>query len=367
MGRRAGWERVPPIAATGTADIAAALAESPGGVGPVDPGPPAPRVQDSVVLARFLLSAASSGGADARQLAMEARIPGWALAADVATLPSRNLMRLWELFEHAMEDPDLPMTMASRHQSGRLDIFDYMFTTAATVRDGFRATQDYMHLLTSNVRMQVEAETGRDVTYSYRHVEPGDRAEELTNEFAMAVFCARAQVATGRPIVPARLAFAFPAPRSHRALVETLGTRRIDFDAPVTTITFSSADLDLPLLTADPALAGILRRYAATMPPPPVASWQEHFRRLLAESLNDGSQSLDTLARRLAVSRRTLQRQLAEHGTSWRAELDAARRRRAQDARQRGTTDLARLARHMGYADPRSASRALRQWRDPAP
>jgi AraC-like DNA-binding protein len=357
---------VAPIAASGTADIAAALASSPGAAGPADPRPPAPRVQDSVVLARFLLNAAGTGGADARQLAREAKIPGWALAADVATVPSRSLMRLWELFEHAMEDPDLPMTMAGRHQAGGLDIFDYMFTTAPTVGDGFRATGNYMHLLTSNVRMQVEEETGRDTTYSYRHIEPGDRAEELTNQFAMAVFCARATMAAGRRIVPARLAFAFPAPRSHRALVETLGTRRIDFDAPFTTITFSTADLDLPLRTADPALAGILRRYIATLPPPPVATWQEHFRRLLAETMDHGSPSLDTLARRLAVSRRTLQRQLAEHGTSWRAELESARRRRALDARQRGTTDLTRLARHMGYADPRSARRALRQWRDPA-
>src|ERR1700741_5315381 len=91
---------VAPIAASGTADIAAALASSPGGAGPADPRPPAPRVQDSVVLARFLLTAASGGAADARQLASEARIPGWALAADIATVPSRNLMRLWELFEH---------------------------------------------------------------------------------------------------------------------------------------------------------------------------------------------------------------------------------------------------------------------------
>ena len=36
----------------------------------------------------------------------------------------------------------------------------------------------------------------------------------------------------------------------------------------------------------------------------------------------------DRLARRLAVSPRTLQRQLAVHGTTWRAELDTARQRR---------------------------------------
>lgn len=51
-----------------------------------------------------------------------------------------------------------------------------------------------------------------------------------------------------------------------------------------------------------------------------------------------------------------------------RAELDAERRRSADDAaRQRGTLDLTRLARQLGYADPRSASRTLRRWHDRPP
>jgi AraC-like DNA-binding protein len=150
-------------------------------------------------------------------------------------------------------------------------------------------------------------------------------------------------------------------------LAETLGTGRIDFGAPVTAVTFRSSDPDLPLRTADPALARILSRYAATLPSPPAATWPEHFRRLLAESIDAGAPSLDAVARRLAVSRRTLQRQLAEHGTTWRAELDAVRRRRAHAARQNPSLGAAHLASQLGYADPRSASRALRRWRNQTP
>lgn len=342
-------------------------APSPGDSGRGNAPGPALGVHDSVVLTRFLLGAASSGGADARQLARDARLPGWALAAGQAMFPSQHSMLLWELVEHALEDPHVPLTIASCHRTGALDLLDYLFATAPTLREGLRTSQDFIHLVTTNSRLQVTAETDRDVTYSYRHVEPGDRAEELCLQFTVAVLCGRARVATGRPIAPAHVAFAFPAPRSHHVLAETLGTRRIDFDAPVTTLTLRSGDLDLPLRSADPTLAGVLARYAATLPPPPVATWQEHFGRVLAESIEHGRPSLDTVARRLAVSRRTLQRQLAEHGTTWRAELDTARRRRAQDARQDRTTDIARLARHLGYADPRSASRALRQWHDRVP
>jgi AraC-like DNA-binding protein len=62
------------------------------------------------------------------------------------------------------------------------------------------------------------------------------------------------------------------------------------------------------------------------------------------------------------VSPRTLQRQLAEHGTTWRAELNAARQRRAVKARRSGTVGSAALARQLAYSDPRSVRRALRRW-----
>jgi len=142
---------------------------------------------------------------------------------------------------------------------------------------------------------------------------------------------------------------------------ETFGTRRVDFGAPVSTFTFRARDLDLPMLGADPVLARILTRYAETLPASPT-NWYEHFQRLLGQVIKDGSPSLTVLARRLAVSPRTLQRQLAVHGTTWRAELDTARQRRARQDLGSGTAGMASLARRLGYADPRSARRALRRW-----
>jgi AcrR family transcriptional regulator len=125
-----------------------------------------------------------------------------------------------------------------------------------------------------------------------------------------------------------------------------------------------------PLTAADPEdlaawIAPVLQNYLtgshASRSQAPVA-WDERFRLLLAEAIEQGSPTLGELARSLAVSVRTLQRRLAENGTTWRAELDTARERRARQAREDGPVDMARLARHLGYADARSVRRALRRW-----
>jgi AraC-like DNA-binding protein len=330
-------------------------------VSALSPSRPAP-AQDSLMFARYLLGAAAACGADARQLARDAGLPAWALNAGRAMLPSQYAMALFELAERALGDPDIAMTVVDRHQVGELDLFDYLFTTAGTLREGLETDGRCLHLVTTRLERGVEAETDRETTYSYREAGPGGRGEDLCLQFSVAALYARARAATGRPVRPVRIAFAQSAPRSHRRLAEALRTRHVDFGAPVTTFTFSARDLDLPMRGADPSLARILNRYAASLPAPPPVTWHGHFQRLLARSIEAGSPSLESVAKQMAVSPRTLQRQLAEHGTTWRAELNAARERRAVKARQSGTVSTAALARQLAYSDPRSLRRALRRW-----
>jgi AraC-like DNA-binding protein len=317
--------------------------------------------QDSVEMPRLILAVAGAGGADPRELARGARLPDWVLALDGAMVASQQNTRLWELAEHALDDPLLGLTAADRHRVGDLDLYDYLFVTAATLRDGMRQSIEHFPLVSTNVQLRVMTETDRDVTYAYRHVLDDSRGEETWTQFSLAGFCARARAATGAPIVPAHVAFAQPPPRSYQAFVEAFGTRQIDFGAPATTLTFHTADLDRPMQRADPALARILRRHAATVSPPQPVTWYDRFQELLAEVIDLGSPSRDALARRLSISVSTLQRRLAEHGTTWRAELDAARQRRVQHARRHAQDDLAR---HLGYADPRSVRRAMSRWND---
>jgi AraC-like DNA-binding protein len=234
---------------------------------------------------------------------------------------------------------DVALTIAARCHAGELDLYDYLFTTAATLREALAVSRQYLPLLTTSGRLQLVSETEGDATYSYSCPEADDRGAERALQFSIAVF-RRAWAGTGRPVVPTRV---------------TLG-------ASATTFSVRASDLDLPMRAADPVLAAILRRYADSVTPPP-ATWQHRFQQQLSEMIGQGTPpSLGAVARQMLVSPRTLQRQLAEHGTTWRAELDTVRRRHAERA---GTSSVTRLARQLGYADARSARRALRRWNSP--
>jgi AraC-like DNA-binding protein len=82
---------------------------------------------------------------------------------------------------------------------------------------------------------------------------------------------------------------------------------------------------------------------------------------VLGECLDDQAMLLTVAARRLHVSPRTLQRLLEREGTSWRSEVDTARREQAARLRRTGVT-RSQAASRLGYSDARSLRRAARRW-----
>lgn len=315
---------------------------------------------DSAELVRMLAGVAAEHGADAHRLAREAGVPDWALAPGRAMVPTRLAVRMFELTEHTLDLLDLGLVLPRMHKVGDLDLYDYLFSAVATLGDAMRVSGEFIHLISTNDRVSVEESTATKTTFAFRTAEGSGRGGELLSQLAVAMFTARARAGTGQPVVPARVSFPFAAPRRYRPVAEAIGTSRVDFGCPVTSVTFTARDLRLPMTRSDPQLARILAGYASTLPVPEPTTWLGQFRLKLDAMLAAGSPSIDRAASGLSVSTRTLQRRLTEYETTWRAELDSARQRRTD---QSSATSAYQLAATLGYADPRSVRRARRRWK----
>ena len=75
----------------------------------------------------------------------------------------------------------------------------------------------------------------------------------------------------------------------------------------------------------------------------------------------DEALSLPVVARAIATSRRQLQRVLAEHGTSFRRELQDIRMARAAALLREGELSVSTVAREVGYRHPAQFSKAFRR------
>lgn len=127
-------------------------------------------------------------------------------------------------------------------------------------------------------------------------------------------------------------------------------------------IRFAVADLDLPLATANPVTAKLVRGHC-----------EEEFSRIAVQEdfvgrvrslLVNEQQSypdLESLAGLLHVSARTLKRRLHDQGFSYKRLLDEARQRDATRLLKETALSVEQIAARLGYSDAANFSRAFRR------
>jgi AraC-like DNA-binding protein len=251
---------------------------------------------------------------------------------------------------------------------GSLDAWGYLFATGDTLADGLRAAARYSPAVTDPSAAFEVIENGRLLTVRYRGIEAVPRLTFL-HEWVMAMLLRRVRDATGTATTPIRVSFAHASPRRNKYLVDAFGTSNFEFDAPVSEITFLDPEADAPPAPRDPRLDQIITRYTEMMMTSAKAlpDWHATFRQLVAEALERDEVSLDSIANRLFISTRTLQRRLEERDTSWRDEVEAVRHE--QTLRLLTDTDLTvrSVASRVGYADARTLRKAFVRWTGQTP
>lgn len=175
-------------------------------------------------------------------------------------------------------------------------------------------------------------------------------------------------IATREPVRPTRFEAAVRLPEGHRRAIEAyLGVRlRI---GSVNAVAFSSEDASRPFLTENEqmwrVLAPDLRRRLHDLEAS--ATVADRVRAALLETLPAGDPSVGAVADRLALSSRTLQRQLGTEGTSFQAVLARTREDLARHYLTRGDLRTSEVAYLLGYNDTNSFYRAFKTWTGTTP
>ena len=87
----------------------------------------------------------------------------------------------------------------------------------------------------------------------------------------------------------------------------------------------------------------------------------------IGDGLSEGDSSLEHVARRMAVSARTLRRRLSEAGTTHRELVDGVRRARASVYLQQQKLSIEDVAFLLGFGDTSAFHRAFKRWHGVTP
>jgi AraC-like DNA-binding protein len=166
----------------------------------------------------------------------------------------------------------------------------------------------------------------------------------------------------------AEIGFDWPEPPYHAAYRDQLPTVR--FSRPANQVRIPAALLERRPVLADPhasrqALALCERELAQ------IGGGEDPIDLRVCSELvlgpDGGYPDLETLARRLRTSSRSLARKLRLGGTSYRTLLDEARRRDACALIENSALELQAIADRLGYVNPANFTRAFRKWTGESP
>jgi AraC-like DNA-binding protein len=186
------------------------------------------------------------------------------------------------------------------------------------------------------------------------------------NELWVMVMLRQMRRATGIRLRPRKVWLAHPPPPESTEVAAALDADDVQFGCGSSGVLISASDLRLPLVTANPAVLQVLDRLSSELVK------RDGGRRRLAALVYDAIRDrldgkvprIGQVARALALSTRSLQRELSREGATFRDLVDQVRRDLSRDrARDRRAGSIGETAHQLGYSDPSSLSRARARWR----
>ena len=261
--------------------------------------------------------------------------------------------------------PALALRIAECISPRHFGVVGYAALACGTLADALRRLERYQaSVYDVNPAKITNTPEGVAIEWGVERGRPG----ALVDETAIASLVQLARDMTGRYWPVQSVSFVNPAPLSTQPYEDFFGGHVV-FGAPVTRLVFAHEYLALPLRKSDPALLSLLDQQAESLlqQVAAVPAIVEAWRKTLVPLIREGKTSLAALAQAHHTSPRSLQRRLAEQGTSFQQLLDNTRQHLAEGHLRDAKLDLAEIALLLGYSEQSAFTRAFRAWTGLAP
>lgn len=293
-----------------------------------------------------------------------AGLPADLFARKEASLSAADYFRLWHGLEQAAGTDVLPLKIGQHLSVEAFDPSIFASLCSANLNTALQRLAQFKRLVGPlALLVEIMAHQTRVTLNCYGNDEPIPRSLGAAE---LVLLTQLARVGTRQRVVPLRVEVV--------QLPDERGAYQEFFGVPlsrgsVTCVAFSARDAQEPFLTENAAMwnffeAGLVSQLSEL---DTEASMQKRVSSALAEMLPAGQSSIEEAASRLAMSKRSLQRRLAEEASSYQEVLTTTRRELAHAYLARSSASLGEIAYLLGFQDGNSFLRAFRGWTGQTP
>ncbi len=321
----------------------------------------------SVAAATGLIEAIAARGGDPDQILRKFRIDRSAFSEPEGFIPSSIFAGVLEEAALATADDCFGLHLGENYDPRNIGPLVYVVLNSPTIGAGIENLERYLRLYNEAAKCFFTSEGNRGYI-RYLLTDLGIKSVRHSNEYEMTIAFNTLRMMVGSQWAPKEVQFAHEAPEQtseHLRIFHAPVSFGCKTNAIVTDLHF--VEREVP--AADQRLYQILKRYLDYVlgEMPREDNLLASVRRAAAETMRDGDLNLARVAKQMAMSARTLQRQLKERGVDFKHLTDETRRRFAVNYLKDRKITLTEVAFLLGYSELSAFNRAFKRWSGSTP
>ena len=280
--------------------------------------------------------------------------------------PFESVIKAWVEASRATGNGSIGLQAAKFYTPLDMHALGVAFLSSSTLLEALHRLDRYESVLNSSLDFTIVEQEGRIDFLSDAKIDSKEGAR-IAEDARLSVVLDLCRLGLDQSLNPVEVGFTYPEPKNTG---EHFATFRcpLAFSQPIARISFSAEDAQRRftasnrelVISNDQILDGMIKELKSS-------GLASQVKRDIIDDLPSGTPSEADVARRIFVSSRTLQRKLAEEGTSFRELLLQVRRELAEQYISDKHMPLAEISYMLGFAEQSSFFRAFRKWTGKSP
>ncbi|HEY0586316.1 MAG TPA: AraC family transcriptional regulator [Pseudoduganella sp.] len=311
-----------------------------------------------------MLEAAAARGVTPQTLEQAAGLPAGSLEPLPEALPADTYVKLLDIAARLANDAHFGLHVGERVKLGTYTVYGLILLSCRDFGQAFEQTMRYEQLAHDLGRSTLEIH-GALADYTWHSNYPAHHRHLADSVFAgIRVF---GNWLAGTTLPPAELSLMHDGgdPAGHAEYLRVFGALP-RFNAVSNLAQFQAALLGWPVPNADVSLYPVLQQHAEQLlkqrATPANAGIVAQVHEAIVHRLSQGQVRVASVAEGLGLAPRTLQRKLADAGSSFQQVLDEARFALARDYLRQPGLSLVDIAFLLGYQEQSAFTHAFREW-----
>lgn len=314
-------------------------------------------------LARLASARLRERGEDVAEILAEAGARPEQVNDDAVRLEVPKQIKILELAARQLQDGLLGFHLARNFDLREIGLVYYVIALSERLSDALLNAGRYSAIANQGVRLEVRLDD-RTLAIVLDYVGVDRQSDRHQIEFWLVTLVRICRQVTDSRLAPRHLRIRHRRDQASEEFRGFFGCD-VEFGADRDEIIFPASVASLPIVGRDNYLNDLLRRYAEAAladRPPQCATHRSAVEGVLPQLLPHAKANASNVARKLAMSRRTLTRKLGDEGVGFAEILDETRAALAKRYLAERDLQVTEIAWLLGYREASSFTHAFKRW-----